>query len=63
MADTGAGSSQERRQLNEEQLKAKRESDRRRAKTVSHSVELSTDGDNYWIVNDSKTSQNWPSGM
>ena len=28
-----------------------------------HSVGLSTDGDNYAIVNDSKPTPNWPSGM
>ena len=31
MADTGAGPSQERRKLNEEELKAKRERERQRA--------------------------------
>ena len=33
MAETGAGASQERRKLNKEQLKAKRQSERRQAIT------------------------------
>ena len=59
MADTGAGPSQKKRKLNEE-LKGK---DRRWAKPKSISVRLLTDRDNYGIINYSKMSPNWPSGM
>ena len=59
MSDTGAGPSQKRKKLNEEQLKPKRESDDRR-KCESTSVGLSTDGDNYGIVKDPKPTPNRP---